>query len=104
MTARTGARFEITEWDERPLDEGLDLAKPTKASVGKKYAGDIQGSSVTEWVTAYQADGSVQFVGLERIKGTVGGRRGSLVVQHVGESADGAANFGTLGEIWDRPC
>ena len=41
---------------------------------------------------AYQADGSAVFVGLERIKGTVGGRRGSLVVQHVGTFADGAAN------------
>jgi hypothetical protein len=92
MTTRVSATFEITEWDERPFDEDLDLAKLTKASVGKKYAGDIEGGSVTEWLMAYQADGSAVFVGLERIKGTVGGRRGSLFVQHVGTFADGAAN------------
>jgi hypothetical protein len=92
MTTRVSATFEITEWDERPFDEDPDLAKLTKASVGKKYAGDIEGGSVTEWLMAYQADGSAVFVGLERIKGTVGGRRGSLVVRHVGTFADGIAN------------
>jgi hypothetical protein len=92
MTTQISATFEITEWDEQQFDEGLDLAKLTKASVGKKYAGDIEGGSVTEWLMAYQADGSAVFVGLERIKGAVGGRRGSLVVQHVGTFADGAAN------------
>jgi hypothetical protein len=41
---------------------------------------------------AYHPDKSAAFVGLERVKGTVGGRRGSLVLQHVGIFADGAAN------------
>ena len=40
---------------------------------------------------AYHPDQTAVFVGLERIKGTIGGRRGSLVVQHVGTFADGAA-------------
>ncbi len=31
------------------------------------------------------------FIGLERIKGTVGGKHGSLVLQHVGTFQDGAA-------------
>jgi hypothetical protein len=92
MTSHINAVFEITEWDEQPFDDGLDLAKLTKASVGKRYTGDIEGGSATEWLMAYQVDGSAVFVGLERIKGTVAGRRGSLVIQHVGTFADGAAN------------
>ena len=40
---------------------------------------------------AYHPDKSADFVGLERIKGTIGGRRGSLVLQHVGTFEDGAA-------------
>ena len=36
-------------------------------------------------------DKSAEFVGLERIKGTIDGRRGSLVLQHVGTFEDGAA-------------
>ena len=40
---------------------------------------------------AYHPDKSAAFVGLERIKGTIGGRHGSLVLQHVGTFEDGAA-------------
>lgn len=40
---------------------------------------------------AYNPDKTAAFIGLERIKGTVGGRHGSLVLQHVGTFADGAA-------------
>ena len=40
---------------------------------------------------AYADDGSATTVGLQRIRGTIAGREGSLVVQHVGGYADGAA-------------
>ncbi len=40
---------------------------------------------------AYHPDKSAEFVGLERIKGTIDGRHGSLVLQHVGTFDDGAA-------------
>jgi hypothetical protein len=91
MTSEISAPFEINAWDEQPFDEAVGVAKLTKASVGKEYSGDVEGSSATEWVMAYHPDQTAVFVGLERIKGTIGGRRGSLVVQHVGTFADGAA-------------
>jgi hypothetical protein len=85
------ASFEIKGWDEQPFDEGVGVAKLTRASVAKEYTGDIDGSSVTEWLMAYHPDKSAVFVGLERIKGSIGGHRGSLVLQHVGIFAEGAA-------------
>ena len=85
------ATFEIKGWDEQPFDETVGVAKLTKASVAKEYAGDVEGTSATEWLMAYNPDKSAVFVGLERIKGTIGGRRGSLVLQHVGTFVDGAA-------------
>jgi Protein of unknown function (DUF3224) len=91
VTIEISATFEIKGWDEQPFDEAVGVAKLTKASVAKEYAGDVEGSSATEWVMAYHPDKSAVFVGLERIKGTIGGRHGSLVLQHVGEFADGAA-------------
>jgi Protein of unknown function (DUF3224) len=42
-------------------------------------------------IMAYHPDESAVFVGLERIKGMIGGQRGSLVLQHVGTFAEGAA-------------
>ena len=59
--------------------------------MAKEYGGDIQGTSATEWLLAYNPDTSAVFVGLERIQGTVRGRHGSLVLQHVGTFEDGAA-------------
>lgn len=85
------ATFEIKEWNEEPFDEAVGVAKLTRASVSKAYSGDVDGTSATEWLMAYHPDKSAAFVGLERIKGTIDGRRGTLVLQHVGTFSDGAA-------------
>lgn len=91
MTLKISATFEIKGWDEQPFDEAVGVAKLTKASVAKEYSGDVEGSSATEWLMAHHPDKSAVFVGLERIKGTIGGRHGSLVLQHVGTFTDGVA-------------
>ena len=88
---RLTAQFEISSWDEQPFDEGDGLAKLTHAVVGKTYTGDIEATSVTQWLMAYHPDQTAAFVGIERIRGSVGGKSGSLVLQHVGTYADGAA-------------
>jgi Protein of unknown function (DUF3224) len=91
VTSEISATFEIKGWDEKPFDETSGGAKLTKASVAKEYSGDIEASSATEWLMAYQPDESAVFVGLERINGTIGGRSGTLVLRHVGAFEDGAA-------------
>jgi Protein of unknown function (DUF3224) len=85
------ATFEVTSWDEQPFDESEGLGKLTVADVTKTYGGDIDGASVTRWLMAYAEDGSATFVGLERISGSVAGRKGTLTLQHVGAFVDGAA-------------
>jgi hypothetical protein len=91
MATRITASFEVTRWNEEPFDERNDAAELTRARVTKSYSGEIEGDSVTEWLMAYAEDGSATFVGLERINGTVAGRSGTLVVQHLGTYQDGAA-------------
>ena len=91
MTAHIEARFEIANWDETPFDEGVGVSKLTEALVGKKYSGDVDGTSTTKWLMAYSPDKTATYVGIERIKGTVGVKRGSLVLLHDGSFADGAA-------------
>ena len=90
MTHAT-AKFEISEWDEQPFDEGTGVAKLTEALVGKTYTGDIEGTSTTKWLMTYAPDKTASFIGIERIKGSVQGKHGSLVLQHVGHYADGSA-------------
>ena len=91
MTAHIEARFEIANWDESPFDDGVGVSKLTEALVTKKYSGDVDGTSTTKWLMAYAPDKTATYVGIERIKGTVGGKRGSLVLLHDGVFADGAA-------------
>ena len=84
------ATFEITNWDEKPFDE-TDGVKLTQASVRKTFAGDIDGEAVLDYLMSYAPDGAVAFVGMERVTGTAGGRKGTLVLQQVGTFVDGAA-------------
>jgi hypothetical protein len=91
MSESLTTSFEIASWDESPFDEGDGLGKLTRASVGRTYSGDIDGESLTEWAMAYRLDETATFVGIERIRGRIAGRDGSLVLQHIGEFRDGAA-------------
>ncbi|HWE65081.1 MAG TPA: DUF3224 domain-containing protein [Acidimicrobiales bacterium] len=91
MDIDISASFDVKSWDETPFDEEAGLPKVTRAVVTKSYAGDIDGTSTTQWLMSYAADGSATFVGLERIAGSFAGRPGSLVVQHVGAYKDGVA-------------
>jgi hypothetical protein len=91
MSESLNASFEISSWDESPFDEADGVGKLTLARVGRTYSGDIDGESVTEWVMAYRLDETAAFVGIERIRGSIAGREGSLVLQHIGEFQDGAA-------------
>lgn len=84
------ATFEIASWDEQPVEE-WDGGKLTRASITKRYSGDITGDAVLEYLLAYRPDGTAGFVGLERITGSADGRDGGLVLQQVGNFADGAA-------------
>jgi hypothetical protein len=91
MSQRVQAQFEVTSWEEQPFDEQDGAAKLTEAQVAKTYSGDVEGTSATRWLMAYAPDESAAFVGVERISGTVAGRKGTLVLQHVGKFEDGAA-------------
>jgi hypothetical protein len=91
MKVQLSAKFEIEDWNESPLDDRSDVSKVTRAVVNKNYAGDIEGTSITEWLMAYLEDGSAEFVGMERISGSVGGQEGTLVLRHIGAYQGGAA-------------
>lgn len=84
------ATFEISGWDENPVQE-WDGGKLTRASVTKRYSGDIEGEAVLEYLLAYGPDGTASFVGLERVSGSAGGRECGLVLQEIGTFAEGTA-------------
>src|SRR5512138_3542280 len=91
MKKSANALFAIKSWDEKPYNEGQDLPKLTRATVTKTYIGDIAGEGQVEYLMMYRSDGSATFLGLERVVGEIGGKRGTFVLQRTGVFEDGVA-------------
>ena len=83
------AMFAVKSWDEEtwagtPATE-VTGAKLTRATVTYTYRGDIEGESELQYLMTYGDDGVTgSFVGLEQVRGSVGGREGTLVFEHTG--------------------
>jgi hypothetical protein len=81
MTAAAAGRFEVKSWDEAPYAEMPGGRKLTRASVTQRFSGDIEGDGSVEWLMFYRPDGTATFLGLQRVVGTISGRRGSFVLE-----------------------
>jgi hypothetical protein len=80
--------FQVLSWDENPYESGDGGRRLTEAVVGQRFEGDLEGEGQARWLMCYRPDGTAAFVGLQRVDGTLDGRRGALVFQTVG-SFDG---------------
>jgi hypothetical protein len=75
-------------YDEAP---GAVLAR---AKGDKTFAGDLVATSRVEMLSARGATpGDAAYVAIERVVGTLGGRRGSFVLYHVGLAEKGAMSL-----------
>ena len=73
--------FEIEGWDEQPVHDREGEVKLTRVSGIQRFTGDIEGEGTVEWLMCYAPDGTARFVGLQRIEGSIGDRRGSFVIE-----------------------
>jgi hypothetical protein len=83
--------FTVKNWDEHPYDEVDGRLKLTRASVAFVYSGDLEGESAMEYLMLYRDDGSAEVIGLERIRGRLGGKSGTFVLESSGGYADNVA-------------
>jgi Protein of unknown function (DUF3224) len=81
---KINGRFQVASWDESPYDE-REGRRLTRASVTQQFEGDIAGEGSAQWLMAYQPDGTARFVGLQLVDGEVAGRRGTFVLETIGE-------------------
>jgi hypothetical protein len=88
MPTATGS-FEVKHWNEAAYEELDDGAKLTRAEVEQSFTGDVAGEGAAQWLMSYRKDGTAHFVGLQRVTGVIGDRKGSFVLETVGEF-DGA--------------
>lgn len=92
MAHATGT-FEVTGGTEEPFDELEGGIKLTHASGTQTFSGDIDGDGAVHWLMLYRADETAHFVGLQRITGSVGGRRGSFVLAGEGDHEAGSSRI-----------
>ncbi|MCB0082760.1 MAG: DUF3224 domain-containing protein [Caldilineaceae bacterium] len=84
MTQQAKGTFEI---DLKPLSEpnSVDGATLGRMSINKQFHGDLTGTGKGEMLSAMTAvEGSAGYVAIEHVSGSLHGRTGSFVFQHVG--------------------
>ena len=92
MPKHAAATFKVDAWDEQPWDTVDGQPKMTRAEVKKSFQGDLQGTSRLQYLMTYREDGTADVVAMERIRGSLGGKRGTFVLSHVGAFVNGAAS------------
>lgn len=81
---RASGTYENDPADEVPFDDARDDASLKRATVRRRYSGDIEGTSVAH-VTIFRATADrVGYVATDQFEGVVNGRRGRFVFQHGG--------------------
>ena len=83
MTEARGS-FDVTSWNEETYEELDDGGKLTRAVVEQTFTGDIEGDGAVQWLMAYRSDGTAHFVGLQRVRGSIDGRSGTLLMETSG--------------------
>lgn len=96
MKEQANVTFKIKSWDEKPYNEIEGAPKLTRTKVSKTYHGDIEGESKLEYLMMYCQNGTASFVGIERVVGSLNGRSGSFVLQHIGTFQEGIAKVNLL--------
>jgi hypothetical protein len=93
MATLTGqiARATVTQTQrqERSFGEAPGGPRLGAASAALSYDGDLCGEGVLEELSVGFADGSATLYAIERISGSLGGRKGSFVLEHVGTARNG---------------
>jgi hypothetical protein len=90
VTSRTRAngRIEVKTYEPKPYDKNPDGPDLVEIHVTETFSGDIEGEGLVRFLQAVRADGSASFVGIERVIGRVGDRKGSFLLQDAGTLVD----------------
>jgi hypothetical protein len=91
MTHASG-NFEVKLAPQAP-DAEAD-ATLGRLSIDKQFNGDLEGASRGQMLTAgTDVEGSAGYVAMERVRGTLHGRRGTFALQHSGTMTRGAPSL-----------
>ena len=82
MIRATGP-FDVKVVPQKPDSEVAEASGLTRMTIDKQFHGDLEATSKGEMLASRpDAKGSGGYVAMERVTGTLNGRRGSFVLQH----------------------
>jgi len=92
MTTRATGTFDV-KVTPQPSDDKGDGAVG-RMTLDKQFHGDLEGTSKGEMLTAMTAvKGSAGYVAIERVTGTLRGRKGTFALQHTGVMTRGTPSL-----------
>lgn len=83
-TTRADATTVIRIYEQVVYDTPAEGPTLSRIHLGELFSGDIEACGTTEFLQSTLADGSATFVGIERIDGRLGDRRGTFLLQSIG--------------------
>lgn len=93
MTGRANGTFDVETKPLSPYNTAPD-AQLGRFSLDKQYRGDLEGTGKGEMLAAGNpTSGSAGYVAVERITGTLRGKKGSFSLQHSGTMANGSQSL-----------
>ncbi len=87
-TARGPFDVKVSPVSSEPFPDGNSMSRFT---LDKQYHGELEAAARGEMLTASSpVKGSAGYVAVERVEGTLAGRRGTFMLQHLGRMGNGA--------------
>src|SRR5438552_16282423 len=84
MTSKARRTFEV-QMIPQGQEEKIEGVSMSRGSSDKQYSGDIEGSGKAEMLAALtNVKTSQAYVAIERVVGTLQGRKGTFLLQHTG--------------------
>ena len=88
MTTHASGTFEVKLTPQGTYEKDSTLGR---MSIDKQFHGDLEGTSKGEMLTGMTSvKGSAGYVAIEKVSGTLHGRRGTFILQHTGTMTRGA--------------
>jgi hypothetical protein len=92
MMGRAAGAFDVTVVSQTPA--GGEEPAVGRMTIDKQFHGDLEATSKGQMLTGMSAvEGSGAYVAVERVEGTLGGRKGSFLLYHVGTMERGAPSL-----------
>jgi Protein of unknown function (DUF3224) len=82
-THATG-KINVKTYEPTAYDQPAEGPALVRIHVVEEFSGDIEGEGVAEFLQATGGEDEASFVGVERVRGSIGGKSGTFVLQDEG--------------------